>query len=276
VALFAALELLALTSAQAQQAPSGDLREKYETLQAAVSEWTATHRNRFANQANSSFSTSVGAAAAQVGDAYTGEPNLVFTGNLDVFEPDPAEEAEAASSVDEELLRLAQTTGLLRAQLTAWGYPESIYEGVVADFEARSVEQLAAGGPNPIYSDTAMADLIGRIDAMRAANDPRLPSIDYVMQANATFVRPVILRSVPPGGRVWVITQLRFDVCKRTTSNPYDTAGCPQWREADPRNPMYLAGTYAFQVVWVDGRNVRGQRTIYNDRSNDPIVYVLP
>jgi hypothetical protein len=121
-----------------------------------------------------------------------------------------------------------------------------------------------------------MAELIGRIDAVRAATSPALPSLAYAAQANALFVRPVILRSAPPGGRVWIITQLRFDVCRHKVRNPYDIDGCPQWREADPQNPMYLAGTYAFQVNWSDGRRARGQRTIYNERSDDPIVFVLP
>lgn len=257
----------------AQSPSSAALMPQYEKLKAAVEAWTARNGSRLAPK-HPGASSNIGAVASAPLSAR--EQTVVFAGNLDVFDADPAAEAKNFGQTDEEMLRLAQTMGLLRAQLAAWGYPQYIYEGAIADFEANGVATLSSGGQNPIYDGAAMEQLVGQINTARRTSAPSLPPVTYVMQANALYVRPVILRSAPAGGRVWVITQLRFDVCRLSVANPYDIGNCPQWREADPQNPMYLAGTYAFQVRWSDGRNAQGQRTIYNDRSEAPIVYVLP
>ena len=269
-------------AAQAQATDVSAAAARYEVLSSAVEQWVGFHPD-IGSLATADAPTLARSADATVAGDPTSKRSgtefrqaVVFTGNLDFFDVDPSSPEGGALTLDDQLLQLAQTMGLLRAQLKAAGYPESLYEAHVHAFELSGVRALAAGRPNPINSAQAMEALMTRINNARERRYPNLPQVEYVSVQYASFVRPVILRSKPAGGRVWVISELRFEVCKRSVADPYDTDSCPRWREADAQNPMYLAGTYDFQVLWKNGRNARGQRTIYNDQSGKPIVYELP
>lgn len=271
--------MVAASSASSASAPSlsASMRD-YRVDKLAVEHWFDAHPDQFSNR--SYASTSVGASTYgyspknAVAKKQT-NPDIQFSGNLIIFEPDPAE-TENAPDAQEEMLRLAQTMGILRTQLQAGGYAKSIYEPQVEHFEDKAVKAISAGRPNPINNDRAMRQLVEDIDRSRLKADANLPSLRYRPVAFAAYVRPVILRSKPQGGAVWIITDLRFEVCRQEVPDPYNLNACRQWREADASNPMYLAGTYDFQVRWQGGRSARGQRTIYNDQSDKPIVYVLP
>jgi hypothetical protein len=88
---------------------------------------------------------------------------------------------------------------------------------------------------------------------------------------------PTIFRTNQPGGRVWIISQLRFEVCRAQFPNPYDRDQCTKWRETDPQNPMQLSGTYVFQVHWNGGGNAHGMRTVERgDDAISPAIYQVP
>jgi hypothetical protein len=250
---------------------------EYRAYQLAVDRWFKDHPELFGEQASAAMTMSAASHATKYATPrrHTREA-IEFRVDTIIFGPDPADEPYDSPDVEEQMLRLAQVTGRLRAQLDAGGYPKAVYEMHVRRFEATSLKGISDGRPNPIDDDAAVDRLIRNIDRERVKVDASLPTLHFERVAYSIRVRPVILRSNPLGGDVWIISELRFDVCKEMLHDPHDFDGCKQWREADPRNPMYLAGTYAFQVLWKGGKNARGQRTIYNDSSETPLVYILP
>lgn len=266
---FSAFGVCALSFQANAQEPVAKPEAQYGSYEAAVERWLVLNKVDSANLASS-------AAVATNSNAMDA---VEFSGSSALFEADPSTVDGSKPTLDDEMLRLAKTMGVLRNQLKAAGYSRAIFETPIEAFEVRATQELKAGQPNPVLSEISMQSLVAAINESRLKTDPSLPPVQLAAYSAASYTverSPVILQSDPEGGRIWVIPQLRFEVCRQTVANPYDTVKCTQWKEADDQIPMYLVGTYAYQIHWRNGRKITGQRTIYSLGSKEPVRYRLP
>ena len=73
---------------------------------------------------------------------------------------------------------------------------------------------------------------------------------------------PVIVRTAPGNGQVWMISAFAFRVCTRRVENPWDKFAC-RWNEIETgTETTSLGGRYVYEIRWPDGTSRRGTREV--------------
>ncbi|MBA3811561.1 MAG: hypothetical protein H0X27_07965 [Caulobacteraceae bacterium] len=189
---------------------------------------------------------------------------------------------EPAGQAASPLETLARRVALLQRSLLTAGYPPELFETALRDYERRELAYWAAAAPTELEVPDQSGDRYARaltrlasdIEAARQTRRPDLPAI-IVEGGCGAAESPAVIRSDPPGGRVWVITKFAFDVCKASRRDPWDRETCARWSEMDPGRPAELSGNYAYQARWPDGSTGRGTRRIEQAPGDTPAVYLV-
>ena len=71
--------------------------------------------------------------------------------------------------------------------------------------------------------------------------------------------QPYLVKTDPPGGRVWLTTKFSFDLCRAKRLDQWDLKSC-RWTELAPDDVEYLSGRYVYQAQWGGGQSKRGIR----------------
>lgn len=210
-------------------------------------------------------------------DEETGTETIVG----DKFDPD----SERYANVGLEVARI-------RSELERLGFPLAVYGDALLRFERGELAAL----PDPTQPESAAAEsepetdvaaegdvgdgvgleaLRDAIETNRKAIAPKLPQvvIDGGCGAGGGGA-PVIVRTSPPGGEVWMISAFVFNVCLRKKPNPWDRLAC-RWNEIETGADAGLSGRYIYQVRWPDGFERRGARDIYQDEEGGETTTVL-
>jgi hypothetical protein len=206
--------------------------------------------------------------------------DIVINPQVLPYEREPDMAGPPAPALDDELLSIARLTEWIRANLRSAGYPDGLYFAMMRGFEAHELNLILRRQREPVTeAGSPMSRLqtyIQAIETRREQIRPDLPALRFASYIPMMGGRPAIFRSNPGGGQVWIITQLRFEVCQATLPNPYDRTRCPRWLETDPNNPIFLSGTYAYQVAWPGGNANRGQRTVQPGSGGPALVFQVP
>ena len=198
-----------------------------------------------------------------------GQPGRAF----DVI--DCGEEGRAVDPHDAPLQLgeiVARRVALLRRSLRLIGYSAAVIDQPLADYA-----DAVARDPAPDHGDEPYARLAAALDSNRAALQPNLPPI-LAQGGCGAAETPIIVRSRPAGGHVWLITKFAFDLCRARRMDAWDRIACDRWSEIGPDRPVQLSGNYVYQVEWPGGRRTRGNRRIdatdADEDSPPPIVTV--
>ena len=150
---------------------------------------------------------------------------------------------------------VARRVALLRRSLRLAGYSPVVIEGPLAEYFSRAVH--ASG-------DSAQQEL-GRLstalETKRAASQPDLPPIRAEGGCGAAET-PILVKTRPAGGRVWLITKFGFDLCRARLVNAWDRNVCDRWSEVSADRALRLSGNYVYQAKWPVGPPGRGNRRI--------------
>lgn len=183
---------------------------------------------------------------------------------VDVVPPRPeAGEPSLAESIDEELLGLARTVAIYRLSMVRGGYPRAVYEAPLRRLVRARLDHIDAilrAAPRARYAIlhgyAGEPDHWGifenELEANRRRIDPRLPPFEATFDCGGgeTFA---IVRSEPPGARVWVISRFRFELCRAQGRDPLNLQQCTRWIEAIPEQSLAMAGNYMYQARWPNG-----------------------
>lgn len=174
---------------------------------------------------------------------------------------------------------IARDMSYFRAALERGGYPPEIFEPALLDYERRrlALAQVEADGRDPAEVDFAaefgledfdpqawqIGAFMERLNAARTGENAGLPEV-ILADGCGGDSPPVILRTAPGNGQVWIISAFAFRVCTRRMSDPWDKFAC-RWNEIETGAENSLAGRYVYEVVWPDGTSRRGTRELRGD-----------
>lgn len=173
--------------------------------------------------------------------------------------------------------QIAQRMALLSISLERAGYPMNAMQPILDRFEVAEQALAAEGndvGPGSEAFDARMQALAAELDDVRAALAPDLQPVITEGGCGAGETQ-VHIRTLPEGGRSWLITRFAFDLCQARKLDPWNMEACPRWAEADPEAPMMLSGAYKWQVRWPDGDTARGDRRVAPSMDEAPQTMTL-
>ncbi len=208
-------------------------------------------------------------------------PGMPAEGDTDPYfdtmscaEPDiePGEQAPR----EQQLAALAHEAVLLEGRLAAAGYAPALWREPLGRWETAALDVIT-GAPTPAWGApgydafearlSALADtLTAELEANRARLQPALAPIRREGGCGAGET-PFLVRTDPPGGKVWLITRFAFDVCRAKKLDAWSTEAC-RWTEMDPDREAYLSGSYNYQAHWPDGATGRGSRRLDDGMGN--------
>lgn len=151
---------------------------------------------------------------------------------------------------------VGRRVALLRRSLRLIGYSPAVIDGPLAEYASEAVRATDADSGQEGYARLAAA-----LDRKRATLQPDLPPIRAEGGCGAAET-PIIVKSRPTGGRVWLITKFAFDLCRARRLDAWDRIACDRWSEVGPDRAVQLSGNYVYQAEWPGGRRARGTRRI--------------
>lgn len=199
------------------------------------------------------------------------------------------------TEVDKATMRygdVALNISRMRAELAQLGYPATVYAEPLAGYERHLIEQATARSeaevrmavglgsdedvafdldPPPDENEPPSFDapldtgnspeyeLGAAIEANRKRLAPKLPMVVADGGCGDAAPAPVIIRTVPPGGTVMLISAFAFKVCTRKLPDPWDRFAC-RWNEVETGTPTGIRGRNVYQIRWPDGTERRGTR----------------
>jgi hypothetical protein len=163
----------------------------------------------------------------------------------------------------------ARRVAMVEQRLQAGGYPPYLFADLLLEYERQLLAhagQTPAGGADEAraHMQGGMAEpdtrLIGELETRRSQNRGDLPRVsrrDSCYYAAVPGIAPAYVMTNPVGGRVWVISEFFFAVCRRD----WNVDRCRRWREVHADQAEALAGIYQIQAQWSDGATWTGERT---------------
>jgi len=225
--------------------------------------------------------------------AYAAKPVKIDPAEIDLIEcgTDPPAVAinSALENYDEAVRPLAQAAYDVvhtRALLTAAGYPERVWGGLLEQFEQRQlalvIVEVRNYVPGSWGGDTdrpsqenarRFYDRLGStLNAYRRSSGGGLPPVNSEGGCGAGEVS-VLVKVVPADGSVLFIPKFFYQFCQKQGVNPADRQGCVWWREASDGELKGLAGDYVYRAIWPDGRTRDG--SISFNSSQDGRTFVI-
>ena len=147
---------------------------------------------------------------------------------------------------------------LLARSLRLAGYRSDVTDPVLAQYRKTA---LNGGEPHDEADLKQLGALARDLDASRARLQPDLPPIRAIGGCGAAET-PILVKTNPAGGRVWLITKFGFALCNARGIDGWNRTSCDRWFEADSDRPAELSGNYAYQARWPDGGAARGDKRI--------------
>lgn len=214
-------------------------------------------------------------AAAEFAKGHDFTPQAVAAGELppaafDIFDCSEDYASQEVVEIDRneaEAEALARRVALLEKRMRQEGYRPEIYKAPLLAYE-KAVLALLGDAPAPAFGDDAysaweenlhrpFAALAERIEKKRAELQP--DEVPIIQQGGCGASEAAFrITPQPDDGRVWMITQFAFDVCRVRRRDPWSLATC-RWAEVRPERPAYLSGNYVYQAKWPGGAAGRGK-----------------
>ena len=179
----------------------------------------------------------------------------------------------ASPAIDTET-RAAVDSAYIKQNLIAAGVPENsaseltkAYHHDLETFAALSDterQRLTDDGQSPGSQLVKNANNL-HIPGVPQFKDPAPPKVPGQLQPGLMCFHNAYLKVVTPyrfvmspaGGRMYVIPQFSFRVCKARKIDAYSRDQCDNWTYVGPSQKAWLAGRYVYSAEWPDGRSAR-------------------
>jgi hypothetical protein len=155
------------------------------------------------------------------------------------------------------LMWLAQQVHKASQYLTWTGYPQPLWQPLVADYERVELSRIIDQNAN--IDDPPEADiLIRKLSDYRASAATRLPAIDWIPcggGADGLFK----IRTIPADGEVWAIPAVFHALCEKQKLDADDRDQCNYGESyLDGDEVARLNGQYRYVVTWPGGKRKKG------------------
>jgi hypothetical protein len=144
------------------------------------------------------------------------------------------------------------------------GYPTAVYVEPLREYQRQELKDFVFDPANSVLVEKPGREeaLYGRpdpatvltdeLERRRKAISPSLPPLKSTYECGVETVQ-VQFTTDPAGGRVYLANRFSFELCRRTTRDPFDKAQCRRWVEASSDSDQTF-GNYVVQGRWPDGK----------------------
>ncbi len=171
------------------------------------------------------------------------------------------------------LSSLAERVEKASRQLTWMGYPQSIWQSLLANYERAEFSKILRGG---IEEGPEIKILLEAMDDFRRKSNAALPEVDYTWGCGGPGVL-LKIKTVPSGGQVWVIPKFFHTLCSKQHLDADDPDQCNHGQDYSDGADTGLIGTYRYVVTWPGGLRKKGTQTfgdgVYNQSA--PIIWTI-
>lgn len=174
-------------------------------------------------------------------------------------------ETNQQDDVTSALLTLSFDVLELETDLRVLGFPSDLWAKPIADFEKHELRRIEANvgdlaadqGDSPAL-ESLRRDLLKRLTRYHKAHPLDVPEVVLGLGCGDDGIY-VKITTAPSGGRVFVIPQFYFDLCKAQRIDPESREVCDRWVEVQPDLDFNVSGIYRYYVSWSDGTSKSGQ-----------------
>jgi len=162
----------------------------------------------------------------------------------------------------------------LSVSLKLAGYPPAIVDQWIGEYE----RAVLSAGPKLIgrINDHAIEDaLFARIEAWRVQNAVDLPPVELSTNCGGHQLTTPVRFAIKPKGRLYLIPDFWFLLCKAKGGDPYNVASCGGWIDVSLGGLFNLGGDYVYQGIWRDKPPRRGPYRVEIPSETDPQVPVI-
>jgi hypothetical protein len=186
-------------------------------------------------------------------------------------------------SLEAGLRSIAHWVIYWRRSLGSIGYPDEIWQPIVAKLEEDALAELpAAVAREPDNADYGyvianyewLPQLVDALNAYRLHGAPELPETvaDGACGDGEVYVKYEL---VPKEGSLYVLSEFRFHHCRAKGLEPFDRVACDRWHLADSSELLFIAGQYRYLVEWSDRSTSQGLLPrITSDRVEGPPIVI--
>lgn len=168
------------------------------------------------------------------------------------------------------LANLAYEVVQFAKSLKGIGYPESVWNPLLAEFEEeqlplriREMGKKYDQQPSEVRAKAFKERMIGELNAYRDESNPDLPRLIYEGNCGAGEVG-VNIALDPTDGRAFFIPVFFFELCKAQSLDPHNQSQCNRWREPVSGLLMDVSGDYVYRATWSDGTSKDGRLSFTN------------
>jgi hypothetical protein len=193
-----------------------------------------------------------------------GSPDLRKTYDLtDCISSDPSIYTPDERAGD--FVRLAADVTWISATLVWAGYPTSIWQATLNDFEWTQLRRIVAGSHYGQGDGETFAKLLtAQLDQYRRTSANSVPKVAWQPGCGAGRGLMIDVITVPPNGEIWIIPFFFYKLCAAQRRNPDDRKLCDYWIEAGD----FVSGVYRYVASWPMGPTKQG--TVNFDKFNTP------
>jgi hypothetical protein len=155
-----------------------------------------------------------------------------------------------------KIAELAFATTYIKQELEAWGYPETLWQRSLGEFE-QSMLADARRFHLPEDGNAFTKSLAAFLNEYRLRHGNRLPEVNPGVNGCGGGEIAIRLVAVPGSAHIQYINAIFYDLCRRQNIEPDDPSKCDHWSDYSdgPRNGLgaQMAGKYKVRVIWTDG-----------------------
>jgi hypothetical protein len=160
----------------------------------------------------------------------------------------------------DDLAALAGTIVAWQNDFTHLGYPKAFWENLINEYERSTLAGLSKVdtlGRDQVQLDEVADRLVIMLSHYRHRFNPSLPYLTRDTGCGAGDQIVTILAE-PKDGRVYLISEFFYELCKAQGIDPFDTDRCSQWEEVVNQGIAFVAGRYYYLARWPDGAIRKG------------------
>ena len=183
-------------------------------------------------------------------------------------------EISSRDNLTTDIARLAAEIWSASGILDWIGYPKSLWETSLANYEKMQLDRIAAGRRfSSDVESNAAEPLIKRLNEFGKRSKPRLAEVAWDTACGGTG-HELTLVTDPPKGKVRIWPALYHAFCSAQGVKADSVRECNQWIEIADGEADLFSGAYWFQASWQNGPTVQGRKDISRlpDRATQWIV----
>jgi hypothetical protein len=169
--------------------------------------------------------------------------------------------AQSKDTLASAVALLASEVEVISKKLTWLGYPKSVWESALADYERAQLDHVVSKKTYDFSIPNRMKrPLLRRLDEYRRSSKIKLPEVDWDTACGGEMGIAIRLVTQPPRGKVQLLPGLFYRFCQLQGVQAESLRECDQWTEMSDGEEAMVLGAYWYKATWTGGATAQGRK----------------